>query len=201
MLNLIIFGPPGCGKGTQSARLSCRFELVHLSTGDIFREKVRQGSDLGSLLSGYMNKGELVPDGIVLREIYMATTTDKEVSGYIFDGFPRTIMQAVALDRIMGERNSSLDIVFSMKVEKDELLARLLGRGEDSGRADDSSEIILKRINVYEQYTLPVKDYYVKQGKLVQISGMAPVKVVSDRMAAVVDFYRKNGVIPEVTPL
>lgn len=192
MLNLILFGPPGSGKGTQSARVACRYNLVHLSSGELFRDEVREGSKLGYQLASYMIKGSLVPDNLVLKKVYQSALQYRDAEGIVFDGFPRTVYQAQMLDNFMNKKKIPLSIVFFMMVDEKELISRMLGRAEDSGRIDDNEEIILRRMKVYEMQTHPLKDYYRKQGKLSCISGMAPVKTVAERITKVIDHFRKK---------
>lgn len=189
MLNLILFGPPGSGKGTQSSRVACRYNLVHLSSGELFREEVRKGTKLGYQLASYMLKGLLVPDNMVLKKIYKAAIHHEDATGIVFDGFPRTVNQAVLLDRFLNKKNIPVSIVFFMMVDEKELISRMMGRAEDSGRLDDNEEVILRRMDVYEKQTRPLRDYYQKQNKLSCISGMAPVKVVAERISSVIDNY------------
>ncbi|MFW5707408.1 MAG: adenylate kinase [Bacteroidota bacterium] len=189
MLNLVLFGPPGSGKGTQSARVAGRFNLVHLSTGEIFREEVRKGTRLGKQLIGFMKEGVLVPDAIVLKKLYKIALQYRNAAGLVFDGFPRTLHQAVILDKLLEKKNIPINIVFCMVVDEDELVRRMIGRSEDSGRCDDKENVIRKRMQVYREQTLPLKEYYAKQNKLSNISGMAPVKQVAGRIARVVEHY------------
>ncbi len=189
MLNLVLFGPPGCGKGTQSARVACRFNLLHLSTGELFRAEVKRRTPLGNELAGYMKKGLLVPDSIVLKYVYKTAIKDINGPGFIFDGFPRTIAQAEVMDKLLIKKNLIIDIVLCLIVEKQELFDRMIGRSEDSGRSDDNEKIIYRRMEVYEEQTKPLKEYYLKQNKVSFISGMAPVKVVAERIAHVIRHY------------
>lgn len=189
MLNLILFGPPGSGKGTQSSRVACRYNLVHLSSGELFRAEVRKGNQLGYQLASYMLKGLLVPDNIVLKKIYKAAMHHQDSAGIVFDGFPRTVNQAVLLDRFLDKKNNPVSIVFFMMVDEKELINRMMGRAEDSGRLDDNEEVILRRMDVYEKQTRPLREYYQKQNKLSCISGMAPVKVVASRISSVIENY------------
>ncbi len=192
MLNLVLFGPPGSGKGTQSLRVACRYNLVHLSSGELFRNEVRKGTKLGYQFASYMLKGALVPDNLALKKVYQSALQYRNTEGIVFDGFPRTVYQAEMLDKFMNKKNIPLSIVFFMMVDEKELISRMLGRAEDSGRLDDNEEVILRRMKVYEMQTHPLKDYYKKQGKLSCISGMAPVKTVADRIAKVIDHFRKE---------
>lgn len=189
MLNLILFGPPGSGKGTQSSRVACRYNLVHLSSGELFREEVRKGTKLGYQLASYMIKGLLVPDNIALKKIYKAAVHYRDSAGIIFDGFPRTVYQAEMLDRFLNKKNIPVNIVFFMMVDEEELISRMMGRAEDSGRLDDNEEVILRRMKVYAKQTRPLIEYYQKQDKLSCISGMSPVKVVAERISSVIDNY------------
>lgn len=192
MLNIIIFGPPGSGKGTQSARIVQDYELVHLSTGDLFREEMTKNSEIGILAKKYIDRGLLVPDDIVLAELQKKAGTLLSKPGIIFDGFPRTLVQAEKLDQMLKGFGISLDMVLSVEVPEDELYKRLMGRGADSGRTDDESEIILHRIEVYKQQTFPLIDYYKQQGKLVAINGLAQVDQVYLKITKALNFYIKT---------
>jgi adenylate kinase len=192
MLNLILFGPPGCGKGTQSSRVACRYNLVHISTGELFRREVARQTSLGIHMADYMNKGLLVPDAIVLKKLYQSTFQLINSPGVVFDGFPRTIFQASVLDRFLKKRGMSVHIVFFMMVDEEELFHRMMGRAEDSGRSDDNERTIRHRMEVYREHTRPLKEYYQRQNIIAKINGMAPVKEVSDRIANVVEHYRQK---------
>jgi adenylate kinase len=189
MLNLILFGPPGSGKGTQSARIACRYNLVHLSSGELFRQEVKLGTQHGLQLAKYMNQGLLVPDQFVVTKLYRAILKHWKAPGFVFDGFPRTIHQAIILDQLLEKNGTYVSIVFSMEVDENELFSRMMGRGEDSGRDDDNERTILRRLKIYKQETRHLKDYYLKQNKISEISGMNPVKVVSEKIASVVQHY------------
>jgi len=195
MLNLILFGPPGCGKGTQSALIANRYNLVHLSTGELFREEFRKGTKLGKDVIHFMKNGLLIPDPIVLKKLYRVASQYDSATGLVFDGFPRTLNQAVVLDKMLEKKGIPVSIVFCMVVDEEELINRMLNRAEDSGRMDDNEEIIHKRMEIYRKHTRVLKDYYEKQDKVSYISGMAPVKVVSERIAQVVDYFRKTNKI------
>ncbi len=192
MLNMILFGPPGSGKGTQSSRIACRYNLVHLSTGEMFRQEVRRGSGYGEELASYMNKGHLVPDQLVIRKLYRAALANMKGPGLVFDGFPRTLHQARILDQLMTRFETQVHIVICLMVEEDELFSRMMGRAEDSGREDDNTHTMRRRLEIYHQQTKPLKEYYRQQKKISFVSGMAPVKDVSARIAKVVEYYRQK---------
>jgi adenylate kinase len=200
MLNIIIFGPPGSGKGTQSARIVEKYKLIHLSTGDLLREEMAKDSPVGREARKYIDKGMLVPDEIIIRELYEKASEFLDSPGLIFDGFPRTIVQAEMLDQMLESREIPVDIVLSVNVEEEELFKRMMGRAEDSGRSDDTAEIIRHRIEVYKQQTFPLIEFYKKQGKIAAINGMAPVDVVFSRITKAVNTYLETReIIPEVS--
>jgi len=199
MLNLILFGPPGCGKGTQSSRIACRYNLVHISTGEIFRREVARQTQLGIQIADYMSSGLLVPDSIVLKKLYQSTFQLIDSPGVVFDGFPRTVFQASVLDRFLYKRGMAIHIVFCMMVDEDELFDRMMGRAEDSGRSDDNEKTIRHRMEVYRKHTRPLKEYYQRRNIMVKINGMAPVKDVSERIAKVVEHYcQKREIIHQI---
>lgn len=188
MLNIVLFGPPGCGKGTQSELTIKKYGLVHFSTGDILRGEIKAESDLGKEAKSYMDKGELVPDSVVIGMIGKKIDENKASKGFIFDGFPRTTAQAEALDTIMGEKGIAVSGMLALEVEKEELIKRLLLRGKDSGRADDQDESIIEnRIKVYDSETAPVKDFYSSQDKFVSIAGMGTIEEIFDRITSAID--------------
>ena len=199
MLNLVIFGPPGSGKGTQSARIVKKYDLIHLSTGDMLREEMSNETPLGKEVSQYIDKGLLVPDEIVLKMLYQHIIEHLGAPGFIFDGFPRTIVQAEALDKKLVGRGVPINLVISVEVEEKELFRRILGRGEDSGRSDDSEDIVHQRLDVYKKQTMPLLDYYRNQGKIAAINGMCPVDEVFAKICRAVDTYVESSkVIPVV---
>lgn len=199
MLNLVIFGPPGSGKGTQSAKIADKYNLCHLSTGELFRKEMEKGTLLGREVEKYIDKGLLVPDEIVLRELYRRASDHLDSPGFIFDGFPRTLVQAETLDRLLDKKGIPISLVISVVVEEQELFKRILGRGEDSGRSDDSVEIAKLRLNVYKEQTRPLLDYYSGQGKIVSINGMEPVDRVFEKICLAIDTYLvSRKVIPVV---
>lgn len=188
MLNIVLFGPPGAGKGTQSENLIRKYGLVHLSTGDIFRANIKGQTELGVLAKSFMDKGELVPDHVTISMLEQEVNNHEDASGFIFDGFPRTSAQAAALDVFLKSKNSEIHAMLALEVEEDELRARLLNRAKTSGRADDADpEVIQKRIDVYNRETAPVADYYRQQGKYKGIDGIGEISEISERLFEAVD--------------
>lgn len=176
MLNIVLFGPPGAGKGTQSEKLIAKYNLVHLSTGDIFRANIKGETELGKLAKTYMDAGNLVPDEVTINMLAAELDKSPSANGFIFDGFPRTQAQAAALDSLLMSKNTSITSMLALEVAEDELKKRLLIRGKDSGRADDQNpEIIQNRINEYNQKTMPVKDFYAAQNKYKGINGIGEI--------------------------
>ena len=187
MLNLVLFGPPGAGKGTQAEFLIESFQLDHLSTGDLLRSEMAAGTKLGLEAKSYMEKGELVPDAVVIGMIESKLESNKESKGYIFDGFPRTVDQAKALDELLNKNGTPISAMLSLEVEKQELIDRLLDRGKSSGRADDQDQSIIEnRINVYNEKTLPLIEYYKPQGKHFGINGMGTIDDIAGRLKDVI---------------
>jgi adenylate kinase len=179
MLNIVLFGPPGAGKGTQSDLIIKKYQLVHLSTGDILRSEVAAGTPLGMEAKKLMDAGILVSDKIVIGMISSKLDANKDAKGFIFDGFPRTTAQAEALDNLLTGKNTSIAMMLALEVDNDELTKRLLKRGMESGRADDANESIIKnRINEYNNKTAPLKDYYSKQGKFFSIKGVGTIEEI-----------------------
>jgi adenylate kinase len=177
MLNIVLFGPPGAGKGTQSAKLIDKYGLVHLSTGDIFRANIKGGTELGNLAKSYIDKGQLVPDEVTIGMLASEVNKNPDAKGFIFDGFPRTQAQAEALDKLLAEKGTGITFMLALEVEEEELRKRLLLRGKDSGRADDQDPaIIQKRIDVYNGETMPVKEFYTQQGKYKGINGIGEIE-------------------------
>ena len=180
MLNLVLFGPPGAGKGTQAERLISTYNLIHLSTGDLLRTEIGNKTELGMEAKKLMDQGLLVPDEVVIGMIRSKLVNNPDAKGFIFDGFPRTIAQAEALDKLLIERGTSIKCMLSLQVGEEELVARLLNRGKDSGRPDDKNEEVIRhRIHVYESNTAPLKDYYKAQNKLSSIAGVGEINDIT----------------------
>lgn len=182
MLNVIIFGPPGSGKGTQSEKIIEKFGLAHISTGDILRAEIKAESPLGKEASQYINRGELVPDTTIINMLDNKLSSLTDVKGVIFDGFPRTVEQAAALKQMLQKRNETIKVMLNLEVQKEELISRLLKRGETSGRSDDNLETIEKRIQVYEEQTSPVINFYKEEGSYQGIHGEGSVDDIFKRI-------------------
>jgi adenylate kinase len=176
MFNLILFGPPGSGKGTQSERIVERFGLIHLSTGNMLRKEISEKTNLGLEARNFLDKGQLVPDEVVIAMIGSSIENHPDAKGFLFDGFPRTVAQAEALDRLLSFKKTSICSVLALDVREEELIKRLLKRGETSGRSDDTNEEIIRgRLSVYRRETEPVAEYYSRQNKLEKIPGEGSV--------------------------
>lgn len=186
MMNLVIFGAPGCGKGTQSERLIERFGLHHISTGELLRDNIAKGTELGKIADSYISKGQLIPDDLMIRVLadHLEKNADKTGAGVIFDGFPRTIPQAVALEKLLADHGTEVHTVVGLEVDEDELVKRMLHRGEESGRADDNIDTIKERLKVYHDRTAPLRDYYKEAGKYLPVDGNRSVDEISDFIAA-----------------
>jgi adenylate kinase len=178
MFNIILFGPPGAGKGTQSGNIARDFHFVHLSTGQILRTLVEEDTAIGQLIRKFIDRGYLVPDDIVLRELFREALRHQNRPGLIFDGFPRNVNQAEVLDHMLEKKGMPVSMVISLEVTQDELYRRIMGRAADSGRSDDVEEVIRQRFRTYEEETLPLQEYFRRSGRLVNVSGMAPVAEV-----------------------
>ena len=188
MLNIVLFGPPGAGKGTQSERIIEKYGLIHLSTGDIFRANIKNETELGLLAKSYMDQGQLVPDEVTINMLKSEVKKVDNAQGFIFDGFPRTTAQAEALDAFLAEEGTSISVMIALDVQEDELKQRLLKRAEVSGRADDANiEVIEKRINVYKAETMPVKTFYQGQDKYKEVDGIGTMDQITDRINEVID--------------
>lgn len=187
MLNIVLFGPPGAGKGTQSERLIKKYCLIHLSTGDIFRANIKGETELGTLAKSYMDKGMLVPDEVTINMLRSEVLNHPESKGFIFDGYPRTNAQAEALDTFLNSIGTSIGVMIALEVEENELKERLKKRAETCGRVDDANpEVIQNRINVYNNETAPVKSFYQNQNKFVEIDGIGSIDEITDRLFAVI---------------
>lgn len=179
MLNIVLFGPPGSGKGTQAIRLRDAHSLMHISTGDIFRNEIKNETSLGLEAKKYLDAGQLVPDEVTIKMLasFMEKNVNGNFRGIIFDGFPRTVAQAEALDKFLEEKKMPVMKVLALEVDDEELIKRILLRGKDSGRSDDSDEaVIRKRIEVYNRQTSPLKNYYQSQGKFIALKGIGSVE-------------------------
>lgn len=189
MLNLVIFGAPGSGKGTQSEKLIDRYHLHHISTGEVLRDHIARGTELGRTADSYISQGQLIPDELMLRvlEHELDNNPDKTAEGVIFDGFPRTIPQALALKDMMKRRGQKIHAVIGLEVPEDQLMERMVLRGKESGRSDDNPETIRKRLAVYHKQTQPLRDYYVGEGVYVPIKGDGTVGQVFERVIAALD--------------
>lgn len=188
MLNLVLFGPPGAGKGTQSQKLIEKYALVHLSTGDILRAEISNGTELGLEAKKLMDQGMLVPDQVVIGMISNKMDANKDANGFIFDGFPRTVEQAMALDELLASKGEVISRMIALEVDNDELEKRLLLRGKDSGRPDDQNpEIIKKRIEVYNSQTVPVANFYKNQEKFSSINGIGGIDEIFGNITEVVN--------------
>jgi len=188
MLNLVLFGPPGAGKGTQSQKLIEKYQLVHLSTGDLLRSEISKSTSLGLEAKKLMDEGKLVPDEVVIGMISNKLTENPGSKGFIFDGFPRTVAQAEALDTLLEKHDEEITGMISLEVNENELEKRLLLRGKDSGRADDANpEIIRKRIAEYQSKTTPVANFYKQQGKLNTIDGIGTIDDIFKKISEVIE--------------
>ena len=191
MLNIILFGAPGCGKGTQAELLKEKYGVEHISTGAVIRSEIERGTELGLSMQEYIAKGELAPDSIVVGMVKNYICEHRDAKGNIFDGFPRTTAQAEAFDELLKAEGLSVSVMIYMDVPEEELVKRILLRGKDSGRADDASEdVIRNRISVYREQTAVVADHYSKQGKYVAIDGVGTMDEVFDRICAAIDSKR-----------
>jgi len=190
MLNIVLFGPPGAGKGTQSQHLIEKYGLIHLSTGDLLRNEILQGTELGLEAKKLMDAGILVPDEVVIGMISNKLDANKDAEGFIFDGFPRTVAQAEALDSLLISKDSAITVMIALEVNDDELEHRLLLRGKGSGRPDDANpEVIRKRIKEYNDKTAPVAGFYKAQNKFTSISGIGSIHEIFDSIVAVIDTH------------
>lgn len=194
MLNIVLFGPPGAGKGTQSQQLIDKYKLVHLSTGDLLRSEIAAGTQLGIDAKKFIDNGLLVPDEVVIGMIENKIKSNKNAAGFIFDGFPRTVPQAASLDKMCEENNLQITGMIMLKVDEEELTKRIVERGKTSGRTDDQDpRLVGERITEYNNKTAPVADYYSKKGKAYKIDGMQSIDVVFNEVCKVIDSLKVNS--------
>ncbi|GAB4300336.1 MAG: hypothetical protein Kow0068_23660 [Marinilabiliales bacterium] len=187
-LNIVLFGPPGAGKGTQARLLMEKYNLVHISTGDLLRMEIADETALGLEAKKSIDKGELVSDEIVIEMIAKLLDKNKNAKGFIFDGFPRTTVQAKALDKMLEEKNCYIDLMITLEVDKEEIIQRILKRGKESGRADDQNrEVIENRLKVYEKITTPVINYYEGQNKFIPVKGVGSINEIFEKLCTIVD--------------
>lgn len=188
MINIVLFGAPGAGKGTQAAKLSAKYNINHISTGEVIRDEIRRGTEMGRSVQDYISRGELAPDELVIGMIAEYVKSHSESAGNIFDGFPRTTPQAEAFDRIMKENGLQVDVMLELSVPEEELVQRLLLRGKDSGRADDADESVIRnRIDVYNAQTAVVADYYRNQNKYTSVDGIGTIDEIFERICEQLD--------------
>lgn len=188
MFNLILFGPPGSGKGTQSEKLIAKYGLKHLSTGDLLRNEIRNQTPLGKEAQNFMDKGQLVPDEVVIGMISSALDSNPDAKGFLFDGFPRTAAQAEALDKLLELKNAPIAVMLALEVSEAELIKRLLKRGETSGRSDDNNESVIQaRITEYHNKTAVVADYYKQFNKVEMVKGEGTVDEIFERLCREID--------------
>ena len=191
MLNVVIFGAPGSGKGTQSEMIVERFGLDHISTGDVLRAEIKAQTEIGKLADSYISKGNLVPDEVIVKILGQVIDGKNDCKGIIFDGFPRTIAQAEALKEMLKKRTTDVTVMLDLKVDDEELITRLLERGKRSGRSDDNLETIKSRLEVYENYTAPLINHYKAEGKHVEIHGTGSIEEIFSRIEKAINKVRE----------
>ena len=188
MTNIVLFGPPGAGKGTQAEVLKVKYQLVHISTGDVFRYNIKNQTELGTLAKSYMDKGHLVPDGVTIKMLNAEVEKNPDANGFVFDGFPRTQAQAEALATLMEEKSSQINAMVALEVDDQVLVGRLLERGKTSGRADDANEdIIRERVAEYYRKTDILKEFYKAQEKYFGVNGVGNIQEITARLSEVFD--------------
>lgn len=187
MLNIVIFGAPGSGKGTQSEKIVEKYGINHISTGDVLRAEMKNGTELGKTAKGYIDQGQLIPDELMIDILASVFDSFKDSKGVIFDGFPRTIAQAEALKKMLAERGQDVSVMLDLEVPEDELMVRLIKRGKDSGRADDNEETIKKRLHVYHSQTSPLIDWYKNEKKYQHINGLGTMEGIFADICEAVD--------------
>ncbi len=187
MFNFILFGPPGSGKGTQSVKIAEKYNLVHISTGDIFRKNIREKTPLGLKVQSIIEKGELVSDALLIEILEDALNQHAKARGFVFDGFPRTIQQANDLDTLLSKKNESVSLVLSLEVGDDEILKRLLKRAEIEGRKDDTKDVIENRIQIYNNQTQPLIDFYKTKKKFQSLRGIGGIEEIFTGICKIID--------------
>ena len=187
MSNIVIFGAPGSGKGTQSERIVEKYGINHISTGDVLRAEIKNGTELGKTAKGYIDQGQLIPDELMIDILASVFDSFKDSKGVIFDGFPRTIAQAEALKKMLAERGQDVSVMVDLDVPEEELMVRLIKRGKDSGRADDNEETIKKRLHVYHSQTAPLIDWYKNEKKYQHINGLGTMEGIFAEICEAVD--------------
>ena len=188
MINIVLFGAPGCGKGTQAQRLKAHYGIEHVSTGEVIRDEIRRGTELGRSMESYIEAGKLAPDESAIGMVAIYVAQHKHAKGCIFDGFPRTTVQAEEFDKLLARHGLKVDIMVDIHVPEEELVQRILLRGKDSGRADDASEEVIRgRLDVYRQQTAVVSDYYAARGKYASVNGTGSMEEVFSRITDVID--------------
>ncbi len=187
MLNVVIFGAPGSGKGTQSERIVEKYALNHISTGDVLRNEIKNGTKLGETAKGYIDQGQLIPDELMIDILASVFDSFTQSKGVIFDGFPRTIAQAEALKEMLNKRGQAISIMLELDVPEEELMDRLIKRGKESGRADDNAETIQKRLTVYHTQTAPLIDWYKKEKLHAHINGLGTMDSIFESIAKTID--------------
>ena len=197
MLNIVIFGAPGSGKGTQSARLIDAYGLYHISTGELLRDHIKRGTELGVTADQFISKGQLIPDDLMIRILDDVLENEAAAKkGVVFDGFPRTIPQADALEKLLAKRGSQLDAVIGLDVPEDELVNRMLARGKETGRADDNIDTIKNRLDVYHNQTLPLRKYYEEKGKYIAVNGTGIVDEIFANISR--QLHDLTGIAPKI---
>jgi adenylate kinase len=190
MINLVLFGKPGAGKGTQAEFLKSKYELFHISTGDLFRHHITNATDLGKLAKSYMDQGDLVPDQVTIDMLKDSVESNPEAKGFIFDGFPRTTKQAITLDEFLTEKSMSITATVALEAADDVLIGRLLNRGITSGRVDDQDEVkIRNRFDEYNSKTVPLRDFYQDQEKFHSVNGIGSIDEITGRLTLLIDSF------------
>jgi adenylate kinase len=187
MFNLILFGPPGAGKGTQSANVANKYQLKHISTGEILRDEVKHNTPIGREVDEYLNNGKLVPDDILITLIDKFVEENRYLNGFVMDGFPRTLVQAEALDKMFEKQGISVSLVISLEVNEEELVQRLCGRAEEQGRSDDKPEVVRDRLETYRQKTSPLLKHFEAQDKVHAINGIGEVNEIFKKLCTLID--------------